>query len=286
MEQAYVQSPQFMVMPVAQRNGLGAFGFFVALIGLFIPTGIVAFLGLILSLAAIGRAPRGFATAGVMLGLLGTLFWAALMLVAIVVGLVAVVGAGLFAAGAFVMVQPEVIEITGDMVNTAIAVEEYRRDHDEIPEEMAGLSLALSATIDPWGQTYKLVNFDDDPGYDVVSSGPDQAFDTDDDVRLSRLDRLWESAFDRFDERMEEFGRRVESLEGFSYSCSDDSGIRFNEYERRARKAIGGSCCPADTASEAAAPAPVSEPTPADADIPPVATPRTDPVIAGFVPGV
>ena len=38
------------------------------LIGLAVPTGIVSFLGLMLSLVAIGRAPRGCAALGVILG--------------------------------------------------------------------------------------------------------------------------------------------------------------------------------------------------------------------------
>ena len=52
--QAYVPvQPQVMVMPTPRYNGLGMFAFFVALIGLFIPTGIVAILGLDLSLPAV-----------------------------------------------------------------------------------------------------------------------------------------------------------------------------------------------------------------------------------------
>ena len=47
-------TPQFVMMPVAQRNGLGVFGFFVSLIGILIPTGVISLLGLVLSLAAIG----------------------------------------------------------------------------------------------------------------------------------------------------------------------------------------------------------------------------------------
>ena len=34
--------PQFVVVPVRETNGLGVAGFFIALIGLFIPTGYLA----------------------------------------------------------------------------------------------------------------------------------------------------------------------------------------------------------------------------------------------------
>ena len=50
-------------------------GFFIALFGLFIPTGIVAFLGLLVSLVALGRPPRALASLGVFIGLLGSVFW-------------------------------------------------------------------------------------------------------------------------------------------------------------------------------------------------------------------
>ena len=214
MDQPIAQpQPQFVLMPMVERNSLGVFAFFIAFVGLFIPTGIVAMLGLILSLAAIGRSPRGFATAGVILGLLGTIGWLAIMAIAVIAGAVAAVGVAVVAAGAFVLTQPETVELTSDMINVAIAVQDYERQHDEVPTEMAVLTLGVASTIDPWGAGYRVVRVDKDPGFDIVSRGPDGSFETDDDVRLSRLDRCWEEAFDNFDERLEEICRRVEGLQ-------------------------------------------------------------------------
>lgn len=240
--------PQFVLMPMAERNTLGVFAFFIALLGLFIPTGIVAMLGLILSLAAIGRSPRGFATAGVILGLLGTIGWLAIMAIAVIAGAVAAIGIAVVAAGAFVLTQPETVELTSDMINVAIAVQDYERQHDEVPTDMAVLALGVASTIDPWGGGYRLVRVDEDPGFDIVSRGPDGSFETDDDVRLSRLDRCWEEAFDNFDERLEEFCRRVEGLQDLhggpvrwpagGHPSTRVTGPRRTTYEEEARRQL------------------------------------------------
>jgi len=243
--QSYGQ-PQFVMMPVQERNGLGVFGFFMSLIGLAIPTGLLSILGLVLSLAAIGRSPRGFATTGVILGLLGTIFWIAVMFLLVAVGLVAALGVAVAAAGAIVLTQSEAVHVTADMINAAIAVEDYEREHGEIPADFAALGLGVAGSIDPWGGQYKLVLVDEKPGFDVVSSGLDREFDTDDDVRLSTLDRMWEAAMENFDQDMEEFGERMERFNGFQYSYSDGC---------LSTRVCGAAAASAATASAATAPA-------------------------------
>jgi hypothetical protein len=255
MDQPYAQpiaQPQFVMMPVSQRNGLGTFGFFVALIGAFIPTGIVALLGLVLSLAAIGRSPRGMASMGVIIGLLGTVFWLAVMGAALVVGVVAAIGFGLVAAAGFAVMNPEVLEVSSDMVNVVVAVEEYKRDHNERPDELASLALGVSITTDPWGGTYRLASADpsanDGLDFDIVSGGPDGKFETEDDIRLSRLDALWHSAFKNFESQMEEFGERMEQLDGIAVSCqgsrdtcvtsTEDPASTYEAYEAEAEALV------------------------------------------------
>jgi hypothetical protein len=227
-QQPYMQ-PQVMVMPVPQTNGLGVFGFFVALIGLFIPTGIISLLGLVLSLAAIGRAPRGFATMGVVLGLLGSVFWLVIMILAAALGLVGLAIAGVGIGVCFMLVNPEVVETTTDMFNVAIAAEDYRSHHDGLPESIDQLGLSVAVMTDPWGGRYRFVLTDADHGFDVVSSGPDGEFGTDDDVTMNHLDRIWEKAVEDFGEKMEEFGPKMEAMQGRQYrigcsaSCTDKS---------------------------------------------------------------
>ena len=209
---------QVMAVPIAmpqprQSNGLGVFAFFVAFIGLFIPTGIVSLLGLVLGLVAIGRAPRGFATFAVILGLLGTAFWFVVVLAVAALALVGMIGAGAGMVGAFMLTQPEVVESTTDMVNIAIAVQDHAQRHDEMPDDLESLELGVATLTDPWGIPYRVQLIDKDPGFDILSSGADGEFDTDDDIRLSRLDRLWEHAFETFGVKMEMLGKKLESID-------------------------------------------------------------------------
>jgi hypothetical protein len=203
----------FVMMPVREHNRLGTFGFFVAFIGLFIPTGLVAMLGFILSLAAIGRSPRGFATAGVIFGLIGSLFWLLMMAIFVVVGAIGAVIGMVGAAGAFVMTQPEIVEVTSDMANVAISAAVYEEDEGRPATSIDDLGLTVAARIDPWGNGYRFERVDDDPGFDITSAGVDGAFGTDDDIQLSRLDLAWERALATFEDRMEDLGRKMEKLQ-------------------------------------------------------------------------
>jgi hypothetical protein len=201
------------MVPVRDSNGLGVAGFFIALIGLFIPTGIVALLGLLISLAALGRPPRGFAAMGVVVGLFGTVLWLAITGVVVVGGLAAGVVAVLAVAAMFIMTQPEIIEVTSDMFNVTIAAVEYEEKTGSFPDEIAALGLGVTTLTDPWGNPYRYRLADHDPGFDVISDGADGLAETDDDLALSRIDRVWESAFEGFGEKMEEFGQRMEALD-------------------------------------------------------------------------
>ncbi len=241
---AFPAGPQYVMVPVAQSNGLGVFGFFLALIGLIIPTGIVALLGLLISLVALGRSPRGWAMMGTLVGLFGTVIWLVIDIAAVLVGLIAVIGIGLGLSAGFLMTQPEVVEITSDMLNTAIAVEHRYESDDEMPASLDGLGLSAAALVDPWGTSYRYelrdrdnTNSRDELRFELTSAGPDTAFGTDDDILLSKLDRLWENAFETFEDKMEELNSKVESLQRngrYTYSHNDDSAARFSIGDSRA----------------------------------------------------
>lgn len=219
--QAYVPAQQpLMVMPVPRHNGLGVFAFLLALIGLFIPTGIVSILALVLGLVAIGRGPRGFATFAVILGLLGSAFWLLVMgglfvavVIALVAALVAALGASVVGAGAFMFTQPEVVEVSADMANIAIAAQSHVEQKGEMFEDLDSLGLGVATLTDPWGSPYQFELTDSEPGFDIVSGGADGVFDTDDDIRLTGLDRIWEEAFETFGREMEMIGQKLEQLE-------------------------------------------------------------------------
>jgi hypothetical protein len=201
------------MVPVREGNGLGVAGFFIALIGLFIPTGIVALLGLLISLAALGRPPRGFAAMGVVIGLFGTVLWLAITGLVVVGGLAGGAIAILAVAAMFVMTQPEIIEVTSDMFNVTIAAVEYEEQHGQFPDEISDMGLGVTTLTDPWGNPYRYRLANHDPGFDVMSNGADGMAGTDDDMALSGIDRIWEDAFEGFGEKMEEFGHRMERLD-------------------------------------------------------------------------
>ena len=206
--------PQYVMVPAQGGNGLGVAGFFIAAIGLLIPTGIVALLGLLVSLVALGKSPRGFAGMGVLIGLVGTAVWVAITGVAIVGALAIGVGVVLFGTVAFVLMEPEIIEITSDMVNVTIAAYEYEEEHGAMPEGLDSLSLSVSTTTDPWGNPYLYVITEgDELGFDVISSGSDGIMGTDDDLALSEMEHVWKDAFANFGGKLEEFGNRIERLQ-------------------------------------------------------------------------
>ena len=237
---AYPQHQPYIMVPIRERNGLGVVGFLIALVGLFIPTGVVALLGLLISLVALGRAPRAFAGLGVIIGLFGTAIWLALMVLAVFGVLAAGAVAVVFAAGAFILTQPEIIEVTSDMLNTTIVVAEYEKEHDELPEDVSALGLGVSTQTDPWGNAYQYMLVDVEPGFDIVSSGGDGEFGTDDDMALSRLDEVWGNAFESYGSKMEELCEKLEGLEGthirfdrhasgHRYSWFADPGKQYRE---------------------------------------------------------
>lgn len=211
--------PPYVMVPAHESNGLGVAGFFISLIGLFIPTGIVALLGLLISLVALGRQPRGFAGLGVLIGLFGTFIWLAVMVVAVLGAATLGVGILICGAAAFILTQPETIEVTSDMINVHLAVAEYKKENDSLPRDLDGLRLAVTTLTDPWGQPYRyqLVK-DGDRGFDVISGGLDQQFGTDDDLALSRLKEVWVMACKGFEAKAQELGGLLKNLERTNFS--------------------------------------------------------------------
>ena len=201
--------PQYVMVPVRESNGLGVAGFFIAFIGLFIPTGIVALLGLLISLVALGRPPRGFAAMGVLVGLFGSAIWIAITGVAVLGALVV----GFAGIAAFVLTQPETVEVTSDMTNVALSAMDYQKSTGALPEDLAVLSLKPTTLSDPWGNAYVYRIVEDDPGFDVVSAGDDGIMGTADDLAFSRLGKIWEGALQRFGESVDQLGKRLERLD-------------------------------------------------------------------------
>ena len=201
-----------MAGPVRETNGLGIAGFICSLLGLF-TVGLLCPIGLLLSLIALGRRPKGFAIAGVILGLLGSCLG---LLVLLLFGGAAILA--FLGLAAFILTQSEKFEITADMVMTTAMVQKYEQQNGELPANLDLVDIDKSNRLDPWGNEYDYRLIDEEPGFDLVSAGMDGLFDTEDDVLLSRLDEAWETAFEDFEKEMKD----LESRGGKTIYIGDD----------------------------------------------------------------
>jgi hypothetical protein len=205
--------PHDPYLPPPQRNALGLAGFICSLLGLFTGGHLLSPIGLILSLIGLGQRPRGWAVAGLILGLLGTCGW----LVVAVVVVVAIAGVLAAGVGMFFFTQADRIELTTDMSKIAMQAEEYKDKNRGIPPaDLSVLTLQTPALTDPWGRPYRYELVEKEPGYDIVSDGPDLKAGTEDDVRLSRLDKYWEQAGKDFEKQMKEMQERAREGKGMT----------------------------------------------------------------------
>jgi hypothetical protein len=254
MDQPYVQQP-VVVMPAGQTesrfNGLALFGFLLAVIGLFIPTGIVALLGMILCFAALGRPPRVLATLGVIIGFLGSVIWLLIMGLAVVAGLVGALGAGVMGvgmAGAFMLTQPEAVEVTADMVRVAAATERYHHEHDEMPVNIKQLGIGIKGQTDPWGGLYIMEQIDEEPYFNILCAGPDGSFGTDDDITLLTLEDYLDDVGEQFEDQMDRLGEKMDEHHSCTIRIDDDAHsfmfshedeeMNWQDYEARAEQEL------------------------------------------------
>ena len=199
------ESAPYGYAPIRTSNTLGVVGFVCALLGLLSGGHLLSPIGLILSLVALGNRPRGFAIWGVILGFLGTCGWM------LVVGLLILAAAGMAVAGAgvFFFSQADRIELTTDMAKIAMKAEDYKRENRGIPPaDLAVLGLQSATLMDPWGHNYHYELVEGDPGFDIISDGPDGKAGTEDDVRLNNLEKYWEGAGEDFAQQLREFEKR------------------------------------------------------------------------------
>ncbi len=160
---------------IEATNGLGLAGFIVSLVGL-LSCGLLSPIGLIMSFVALFKRPRGFALAGLVLGLVGS----AWVIIAIVFGLFAVVLAGVGIKAAAVMMEADRAQAQLHKVHDAIVA--YERDAGRLPSTLDLLPGVLPGDLaDPWGTTIRY-----QPGegasFTLTSDGPDRKGGTPDDI--------------------------------------------------------------------------------------------------------
>ena len=155
------------------------------------------------------------------------------MLGVVVVALFAALVVGIVGAAGFALTQPDVVEVTSDMVNVAFAVESYTDTHDAWPASIDDLGLSLSVATDPWGQPYQLTRTDAEPRFDIVSAGPDLIAGTPDDIAMTTLDRTWEHALEQYEDQLESLDHEIDGG-----GCGHHGRGMEREYLRRALESM------------------------------------------------
>ena len=162
--------PRQVIYEPPPSNAVGVVGFVFAIIG-FVTCGLVSPLALLISLVGIFKAPRGFAVAGTIIGLLGTVW-----LFAIGFALIMSVGVAKDAVESGV----HTFATAAAFERGRIAVEAYQQEHGSLPDGIEGNKLVLDLQ-DGWEQPihYTLA---EDGSYTLRSAGADGEFHTPDDM--------------------------------------------------------------------------------------------------------
>ncbi|MDX2148415.1 MAG: hypothetical protein SFZ23_12925 [Planctomycetota bacterium] len=164
----------------AERNTLGLAGFITSLVALVFSLGLLSPVAMIISFFGLFKKPRGFALAGFVLGLVGSIGLLLLMLL----GVFAIILGGLGIAA----VAPH-IERTVEQHQLAALVQSYHEQHRKLPLTLAELDAHAGTLTDSWDRPYRYfvepAPEGQEPTRFVISSdGPDSMFDTPDDERL------------------------------------------------------------------------------------------------------
>lgn len=172
-------------------NALGVVGFVCSLVGLC-AGGVLSPIGLIISLFGLGSRPRGWAIAGVVLGLIGTCgvlpLLVAVFFLPIAVALLVAVGL----AGALAALGGPTVEGYVDMTRIAAAAGLHREEHQVFPASLDGLGLDAEVLRDAHGNRYIYEVKDDGSAFRIHSAGADGVSGTGDDLWLGAANE-WQS---------------------------------------------------------------------------------------------
>lgn len=161
-----------------ESNGLGLAGFIVSLVGIA-SCGLLSPIGLILSFIAVFRQPRGFAIAGLVLGLLGSI-WTLVLIAGVGIAMIGAIVGGLIAGRG-------PLEATFDGWVMEETIERYVETNGALPATIDDVAGELDSGVlqDRWGRPYRIEINHESQRLIVMSDGPDGVADTDDDIRLT-----------------------------------------------------------------------------------------------------
>ncbi|MEL7496939.1 MAG: DUF4190 domain-containing protein [Planctomycetota bacterium] len=164
----YQSPPPYAIEP--ESNGLGTAGFVISLISLFL-CGIPAIIGVLLSLFALGKNPKGFAIAGLFIGLLGLLELV----------LCCTMAYGMYVAVNKMIDSVQVIATQAILTKSANEIGNEWEKTGELPNEVDG-QIIIGETKDAYDQP--VVYETDGNSFTMRSRGPDGVLITDDDITV------------------------------------------------------------------------------------------------------
>ena len=139
---------------------MGTAGFVLSLVGIVLTCGLLCPIGLILSLIALRRQPKGLAIAGTVIGAIGSVF--------VVIGGLAI-GTGALAD----------VLTAAKIGMAARSIENAREANGALPSNDEGTAL-IAEHKDAWKNALRYEI--DGAEYTITSAGKDGVFDTDDDI--------------------------------------------------------------------------------------------------------
>ncbi|HAY79231.1 MAG TPA: hypothetical protein DCY79_05430 [Planctomycetaceae bacterium] len=174
-----ISNPEVMYIgfdPPKPSNGLGTTGFVVSLCSL-LTCGLFSPIGLLLSVMALRKGPRGLATAGTLLGLLGMVPWA-------MTGLAVHNANDAHARRQEIRINRVAEQETHRQIDHVWAkLEDHRVEHGTYPAGIEGNKLAIPY-VDGWNNSLRYEIHDN--AVVVRSAGPDAEFESGDDVWKKR----------------------------------------------------------------------------------------------------
>lgn len=160
-----------------ETNALGIAGFVVSLVGLLLTGGCLSPVGLVLSIVAVFKAPRGFAIAGIILGVIGSLGFiiAFVVLGAVVLAMFAVIATvGMAGWEAY-----SELDTYKDQLNA------YYAEHGSYPYALDEVGVDLDRLDQVYGGNWAYERSEDGNSFTIAGPGPDGQEGTEDDFRLS-----------------------------------------------------------------------------------------------------
>ena len=161
-------------------NNLGLAGFITSLVGAVMTAGFLCPVGLVLSLIALRRQPRGFAIAGTVIGLLGSCGGCLALMIGIPLlagGAVLLAALGFVAGGGV-----PALHTIDHMLQVRSAIETYEQANGKLPASLSDLNMPKDMLEDGWGTPlqYQVSQQGPTMSWTLQSAGPDRQLDKDD----------------------------------------------------------------------------------------------------------